>query len=455
MQKLCFRALVAGLMVGYLLAQSDLALAEATVIKQPSTLLYPDFWHTPLGVHRGSPQILKLLLGDKTSYADPQGVACAHMDEHGPDSPQITAFAVNSGKHQIVYNPNMISLQIYGTEGSGPGQFRQPVGIACLRDGRVAVADSGNHRIVLLRFRDKRLEWVGSLGTRGHGPGQFENPRWLAYDSQGRLYVSDTGNNRVQVFSPQGAFLYAFGSNPKAGNNLVQPQAIAVVDPQESLSAEPLGAIYVVDQYHGRLQKLDLQGHFQAQILPADIDKMLVYFSGVALDYYNNIWVSDRSNHQIHKFDKHLQYLDSWGKQGTEDNCLDSPRGVTIWRHFGQVLVLERESAQYFWIGADVRDVRFSKVVDIEKKVFLRLDYRLTERATVDAWIENEHGERVFQLLSARRQQQGAQTAWWDGSVISGGKIGEGHYQLVFHTEALYSSSSYYKKETRKKFVVR
>jgi len=131
--------------------------AEPGLVTRPSTLVYPDFWHTPLGLHRGTPKLLKLMLGDKVRFNDPAGVACTRMKEHGEQSPQITAFGVNSGSGQIVYNPDMKSLDVFGAEGSGDGYFLQPVGVACLPDGRVAVADSGNHRIALLHFNQNKL----------------------------------------------------------------------------------------------------------------------------------------------------------------------------------------------------------------------------------------------------------------------------------------------------------
>ena len=434
---------------------SSPAPASPALVRGPSSLVYPDFWHTPLGLHRGTPQLLQLMLGDVVRFSDPQGVATTRMDEYGENSPQITAFGVNSGSGQIVYNPNMRSLAVFGRQGSGVGEFDHPVGVACLPNGRVAVADSGNHRIVLLQFKDGVLSWQGTLGSQGKAKGLFDQPRWVALDSQGRLYVSDTGNNRIQVFSQEGTFLFSFGSDPRANNFLLEPQSIAVVDPLEPHGAEHTGAIYVVDQYHGRIQKFDLSGRFQAQALATDFDKYLVYFNGLALDYYNNLWVADRGNHQIHKFDSHLQYVDSWGRQGEGDGLLNSPRGVAIYRLFGQVLVLERDSAQYLWIGADIKDIKFNRVHDATGTLLLRIDYRLTERAVIDSWIEDADGEKVAYLLKRRKQKQGQQSVFWDGNFANGARVVPGTYQLVFQAEAAYSSSTYFKRDLRKKFVVR
>jgi hypothetical protein len=421
----------------------------------PSTLVYPDFWHTPLGLHRGTPRLLRLMLGDAVQFDDPGGVACTRMDELGPQGPQITAFGVNTGSGQIVYNPDMLHLAVFGQAGGGEGRFYQPVGIACHPSGLVAVADSGNHRIVYLRYERGELRWDHTLGSRGSGPGQFENPRWVALDSQERLYVSDTGNNRVQVFSPEGLFLGQFGGDPDANNSLLEPQAIAVVDPLEPFRDAAAAGIYVVDQHHGRIQRFSPLGLFLGQVTAADLNKPNVYFDGIALDYFNNLWVADRSSDQIHKFDHQLQWLDSWGTHGSGDGQLDSPRGLAIYRHYGQVLVLERESAQYLWVGTDLKDIRFSRVDDPGLGPRLRLDYRLTERSWVDCWVETPQGDHVATLLKRRLQRQGDQSIFWNGDLDGGFRIAPGPYVLVFDVEATYASATYVVKELRRKFVVK
>ena len=38
------------------------------------------------------------------------------------------------------------------------------------------------------------------FGTEGHGPGQFKEARGIAVDSNGNVYVSNRPNNHIQVF---------------------------------------------------------------------------------------------------------------------------------------------------------------------------------------------------------------------------------------------------------------
>ena len=428
--------------------------ASMRVDTGPSCLVYPDFWHTPLGIHRGTPELLQLLLGGRVSFDDPAGAACVRMAEYGQDGPQITAFGVNRGSGQIVYNPDMKGLDVFGEAGSGDGQFWKPQGIACLADGTVAIADTGNNRVVFLRFAYGRLVWDHVLGSRGAAPGQFDAPGGVALDSQGRLYVADTGNNRVQVFGRDGRFVRAFGFDPGANNAVDAPEAVAVVDPQEPWAGKPEAAIFVIDAGRSRLQKFSLDGQFLGQAVPSDLARSAVRFDSLALDYYNNVWVTDRSSNQVLKFDRHLRWLASWGHTGTEDGALEDPRGIGIYRHYGQVVVLERESAQYLWIGADIDDVRFSHSEDLSWGSRLRIDYRLSERAWVDAWVEDQQGNHLATLLKRRLQQQGAQTFLWSGDLDSGFRILPGLYTLVFQAEASYSSAGYVKRELRKRFLV-
>ena len=429
--------------------------AEARLERSPSTLVYPDFWHTPLGIHRGTPALLALLLDQDARFDDPSGLACTHLDSLGAPSPQISAFGLNSGSGQIVYNPDMKTLASYGGNGSGVGQFLRPMGIACSPDGRVVVADTGNNRLALLRMRDGALSWDGVLGEGGAAPGQFHGPSGVALDSQGRIYVADSGNNRVQVFSPDGVFVAEFGGDPDANNCTDRPQAIAVVDPQEPYAAEPDGSVYVIDQGRARIQRFSLEGHFLGQLTAADLGRASVHFDSLALDYFDNVWATDREASQILKFDQNLQWVDSWGRPGDEDGCLDGPRGIAIVRHYGQVLVLERQSAQYLWVGADIRDIKFSPLLDPDRGRLARLDFRVTERAWVDAWVEDQGRHRLATLLDHKLQRQGAQTLYWDGNQDNGVRIPAGPYSLVFQAEATYASATYVKRELRKKFIVK
>ncbi len=81
--------------------------------------------------------------------------------------------------------------------GSGAGQFNQLSGVAFDSAGHIIVADTGNHRVQVLRYSDgSHVRTIGSLGC---GNGQFSSPYGVLIDGQGRIIVIDSWNHRMQL----------------------------------------------------------------------------------------------------------------------------------------------------------------------------------------------------------------------------------------------------------------
>ena len=103
----------------------------------------------------------------------------------------------------ITWGPGLVrrlSGHAIGSQGYGDGQLNEPFGVATLRSGRLAVADTLNHRVVLLDAATGVFErTVGSIGV---GDGQFIRPVDVAALPGGRLAVADAGNSRVVLLGP-------------------------------------------------------------------------------------------------------------------------------------------------------------------------------------------------------------------------------------------------------------
>ena len=85
----------------------------------------------------------------------------------------------------------------YGAAGDQP--FRFPYDIALTADGMLAVIEYSAGRIALINANGESL---GHYGQTGRGEGEFATPWGIAAGSDGRLFVADTGNHRIVVVQP-------------------------------------------------------------------------------------------------------------------------------------------------------------------------------------------------------------------------------------------------------------
>ncbi len=305
----------------------------------PSTLVYPTEGFLPFNIHRGTQTMLSLMLPGAT-FNDPRGVACALLKtDHDPHAPQndvvVTVIGVNSGAGEIIYNVGLKDLRRFGSVGSGEKQFMDPTGTAIDSDGDVAVADTGNNRIALLKHDGLRMRWVEAVGKAGTKPGQFNHPLAVAYDSQDNLYIADTGNNRIQVRDIKGR------AKVLAIANLKAPSAIAVIDAKESWTFYQQGPyasrLAVIDQQGSRLQTFTLEGQPLDQVTADQVPDAPVKLWGCGFDFYGNVLATDFAKGCLRKFDKDLHYVISFGSQGVDDFQFNEPRGIAINHQFGQV----------------------------------------------------------------------------------------------------------------------
>jgi hypothetical protein len=163
--------------------------------------------------------------------------------------------------------------------------------VAVDRGGNIYVAETVNNRVQKL---DSSGTVVAIFGSQGSGDGQFNSPNGVAVDEYGNLYVADTGNNRIQKLAPSGAFLAAWGSQGSGPGQFISPNSVAV---------DAGGNLFVADTGNNRIQKLDPSGTFL--IAWGSLGSGPGQFSaprGVALDWAGNPFVADTGNQRDQKF---------------------------------------------------------------------------------------------------------------------------------------------------------
>lgn len=325
------------------------------------TLVFPPYGHS-YGIRKAKPAHLFMLLGPRTFFDDPQGLATTRLEAWEDtttkkDDDEVVVYGVNSGRHQIIYNTSMWTLGLYGEKGEGIDQFCNPKGVAADPKGNVYVADSGNNRVVHLFNPGKELRWEKSFNGKFSTDKGLKGPSRISLDQSGNVYVTDPGNSRIMVFTKDGELLRKI---PSANDYSFEkgPTALVVADGASRWSHfKKEHVIFCADLNGTRLWKIDLKGNvIKRTILPEKYQA-----SYAATDYYHNIWLTDTYNHCVLKYDHNLQLLDIFGSYGTGDNQFVEPRGIAIYQRFGQVFIAEKKGAQYYWIGTDLKSYELSR----------------------------------------------------------------------------------------------
>jgi len=409
-------ALLAG---GCILAAGIVAAATSG-----TTFVYPPWSHC-YGLHRVNQTHLTMRAGFRYKFDDPQGlVALKLAAEDDPDSrrddDELTVFGVNSGQNYLIYNTSITAVAFYGSGGKGIGQFDHPCGVAAQRDGAVVVADTGNDRIHLLQYADDRLQHVRFLAGSFNGRA-LRRPAGVALESR-EVYVCDPENDRILVLDLVGNLTGEI--RPERGGEpvLQRPFAVAVIRPDQDSNHFGADFIVVTDSSRHRLVQLDRRGDVLAMRRTTDLSQRDGGFDWVAIDYHANVYCSDRGG-KLHKFDRLLRPLLSFGRAGDGDYEFDEPRGLGLYRRFGQMFVAERRGAQYLWLGTDVFTPALGELTSLGSgKWSAMARYFLTEYSLVSLAIVDPTGRERVSLQAPSWTPPGAivrpvQFEWGTGPV--------------------------------------
>ncbi|WP_198651630.1 NHL repeat-containing protein [Dyella sp. C11] len=262
-----------------------------------------------------------------------------------------------------------ILTEIIGGEGSNPGQFVRPAGLAVDAVGlRLLVSDSGNHRIQefkidadgisqslalsksknglatadlsatfnsapaaphSLRFvasheiRFATTSTSKSLQTRDE-PQQTSNaalePSAIKVGPDNLIYVADPEAGRVLVLSNDYQLLRVIQGTKKTG---------AMSNPLDFSFSRDGHFIFVVDHYNYRVLKFTVEGAFVAQIGgPGPQPGRFVLPFGIQSGQDGFVYVSDVGGQRIVKFTEDGHFVKQWGRWGTAPGEFYKPKGL-------------------------------------------------------------------------------------------------------------------------------
>lgn len=238
--------------------------------------------------------------------------------------PDGTVYVLDNVGRVLAYNPDGELLRSWWMPEYVVGR---PERILETRDGRLVVADTHYHRVVVF---DRVGTVLNIFGTEGEGPGEFIYPVAVAEDDRERLYVCEYGgNDRVQVFDRDGHYLSEFGTFGTGVGQFQRPSGILWLD----------GRLYIADAFNNRIYVCDTDGRpieFAEPRFAADLH----YPYDIAVGPAGDFFVVEYGAGRVTRFDADGRLLGRSGRTGTGAGELFTPWGLSVDTQ-GRVLVAD------------------------------------------------------------------------------------------------------------------
>ena len=324
--------------------------AEIDVRDERSGSVHP-FIFRPRGTNRVRPgervilkllQVLMLCILLTGCYSDTSPILDVKRESNWlmpPDGARVPAprgMTVSPQNEYLVLD-NAGRVLVFNEDGDLERQWWMPEyaigkaeGICVLKDGRIAVADTHYHRIVLF---DHEGVVTGMFGQRGSEPGDFVYPVSIAQDPDENLYVCEYGrNDRVQKFRPDGTFLLQFGGPGTAPGQFQRPSGIVWYDHR----------LYIVDAFNNRIQVYTDEGKPVEILGESDRIAEVHYPYDITVDQQGDLLVVEYGAGRVSKFSRTGRLLGRYGKSGPGQAVaqFSTPWGISIDRR-GRIYVCD------------------------------------------------------------------------------------------------------------------
>ena len=204
------------------------------------------------------------------------------------------AIADTFGWRVRLFSEDLAPLSSFGTppalEGTpGPFELFGPRDSAVDSLGRIWVTDTGHHRVMVYDADNAFVMQVG--GEQGSGPGQFSEPVGIDISDAGEVFVADMYNGRVQILDIDGNYVGEFSVSGWGGTDPSDKPYLRVLSDGRVALSLPLAnevRVYARD------------GTLELTLMPAD---PLARPYGVVETAQGQLWVVEGDASRVRRFD--------------------------------------------------------------------------------------------------------------------------------------------------------
>jgi DNA-binding beta-propeller fold protein YncE len=281
--------------------------------------------------------------GTNGACANLNGIRDADRDSAG------NFYVAGYSTNQILkFGPTGTCIKVWGTTGSGDGQFRTPYGVRIATDPvlgteAVYVADALNNRVQEFTLDGAFVTKFGTSGSHDE-PGTLETLRRVAVDTDGSgaVWVADLWGNRIARWdrTPTGyQFGSQFGATPPASNDTEvfhEPRQVA-------FNAD--GTLNVADTVHHRIIHMSPTGQLLGSCgQRGSAAGQFNWPRGVAVDpATNQMWVADTKANRIEILNADCTVDTVFGSNGAGPTQFNWPYAVAI-RNDGIAFVVDTQN---------------------------------------------------------------------------------------------------------------
>lgn len=221
---------------------------------------------------------------------------------------------------------------------------QEVVAVACDSEGQVFVFNRGSHPILIF---DRSGRFVDS-----HTAVPMARPHGITIGPDDTIYCVDDFDHTVKMFSPTGQLLLTLGKSGEfsdTGAVTIDYRTIKQAGPPfnypTNLAVAPSGDLYVTDGYgNARVHRFSPDGNLlDSWGESGEEPGQFQVPHGIAISQDEIVYVADRENNRIQRFDMQGQFIDQW-------TDVVRPTEVFVTRE-GEVFVSELGARAGRWPG--------------------------------------------------------------------------------------------------------